>query len=111
AATVRGLDPDIAALNQIAGAATGGRGNIVVCADSDDPAFDVVDRFFAPGSGVPEDPATGSAHCILGPLYALRLGRPEVRFRQAFPGRGGDIETELRGERILLRGRAFTVID
>lgn len=111
AATVRGLEPDIAALNQIAGAATGGRGNIVVCADSDDPAFDVVDRFFAPGSGVPEDPATGSAHCILGPLYAGRLGRPAVRFRQAFPGRGGDIETELRGERVLLRGRAVTMIE
>lgn len=111
AATVRGLAPDIAALHQIAGEAAGGRGNVIVCADSDDPAFDVVDRFFAPGSGVPEDPATGSAHCILGPLYAERLGRPGVRFRQAFPGRGGDLETELRGERILLRGRAVTMIE
>ena len=111
AATVRGLDPDIPALHRIAGEATGGRGNIIVCADSDEPAFDVVDRFFAPGSGIAEDPATGSAHCILGPLYADRLGRPLVRFHQAFPGRGGDIETELRGERILLRGGAVTVID
>ena len=50
----------------------------------------------APGCGVAEDPATGSAHCILGPLYADRLGRPDVRFRQVFPGRGGEIETETR---------------
>lgn len=110
-AVVRGLTPDIAALHRIAGQATGGRGNIVVAATSDDPAVDVIDRFFAPGSGIPEDPATGSAHCILAPLYADRLGRGRVRFLQAFPGRGGEIETEMRGDRVLLRGRAFTVID
>lgn len=110
AATVRGLSPDIAALNRIAGEATGGRGNVVVAALSDDPAYDVVDRFFAPGSGVAEDPATGSAHCIVGPLYAEKLGRAEVRFLQAFPGRGGDIQTELRGDRVLLKGRAVTTV-
>lgn len=111
AATVRGLDPNIGALHRIAGEATGGRGNIVVAALSDDPAYDVVDRFFAPGSGVAEDPATGSAHCIVGPLYADKLGRPDVRFLQAFPGRGGDIATEMRGERVLLRGRAVTTVE
>ncbi|MBC6980311.1 PhzF family phenazine biosynthesis protein [Caulobacter sp. 17J80-11] len=111
AATVRGLDPDIAALHRIAGEATGGRGNIVVAALSDDPAFDVVDRFFAPGSGVAEDPATGSAHCILAPLYTDKLGRAELRFLQAFPGRGGEISTAMRGERVLLRGQAVTVIE
>jgi predicted PhzF superfamily epimerase YddE/YHI9 len=63
------------------------------------------------GCGVDEDPATGSAHCILGPLYADKLGADVVRFRQVFPGRGGDIETEVRGDRILLRGRAVTVIE
>src|SRR5690606_26496838 len=89
AEAVRGLEPDIRALHRIAGEATGGRGNIVVCAPHDDPAFDVIDRFFAPGSGIDEDPATGSAHCILAPLWADRLGRPSVRFHQAFPGRGG----------------------
>ena len=108
---VRRLTPDIPALHRIAGQATGGRGNIVVAAKSDDPAVDVIDRFFAPGSGVPEDPATGSAHCILAPLYADRLGRDRVRFMQAFPGRGGEIETEMRGDRVLLRGRAVTVIE
>ena len=37
--------------------------------------------------------------------------RPDVRFRQVFPGRGGDIETETRGDRVLLRGRAVTVVE
>ncbi|MFN3352322.1 MAG: PhzF family phenazine biosynthesis protein [Brevundimonas sp.] len=111
AAAVRGLTPDIAALHRIAGEATGGRGNIVVAATSDNPAYDVVDRFFAPGSGVAEDPATGSAHCILAPLYADKLDRAEVRFLQAYPGRGGDIVTELRGDRVILKGRGVTTVD
>ena len=111
-ATVRALAPDIAAVHQIAGEATGGRGNLVVVAAAEaGRPYDVVDRFFAPGSGVAEDPATGSAHCIVGPLYADKLGRPTVRFLQAFPGRGGDIETELRGDRVLLRGQAFTTVE
>lgn len=111
AATVRGLTPDIGALHRIAGEATEGPGNIVVAALSDDPAFDVVDRFFAPGSGVAEDPATGSAHCILAPLFADKLGRPDVRFFQAYPGRGGEIQTEMAGDRVRLRGQAVTVME
>ena len=110
--TVRGLTPDIAAIHQIAGEATGGRGNLVVAAFADPGSeVDVVDRFFAPGSGIAEDPATGSAHCIVGPLYADKLGRDRVTFFQAYPGRGGDFETERRGERILLRGRGVTTVE
>jgi PhzF family phenazine biosynthesis protein len=111
AKTIRALAPDIAALEPIAGEATGGRGNICVAAPSDDKDYDVIDRFFAPGSGIAEDPATGSMHCILGPLFADKLGKAEVRFYQAHPGRGGDIETEMRGDRIRLRGRARTVME
>jgi PhzF family phenazine biosynthesis protein len=110
AETVRRLKPDIAALKDMQGEATEA-GEVIVCALADaDDGVDVIDRFFAPGVGIAEDPATGSAHCILAPLYADRLGRKTVRFHQAFPGRGGDIETELRGDRVLLRGRAVTVI-
>lgn len=110
--TVRDLQPDIAAINQIAGEATGGRGNLVVAAFADPgSSVDVVDRFFAPGSGIAEDPATGSAHCIVGPLFADKLGRDRVTFLQAFPGRGGEFETEMRGARILLRGRGFTTVE
>lgn len=111
AAAVRAVTPNIRALASIQGDA-GEVGQVIVCAlagASDD--VDVVDRFFAPGCGVDEDPATGSAHCILGPMYADTLGRATVRFRQVFPGRGGDIETEARGDRVLLRGRAVTVIE
>ena len=108
---VRAVSPDIRALSAIRGEA-GETGQVIVCALADaTDDVDVVDRFFAPGCGVDEDPATGSAHCILGPMYADTLGRATVRFRQVFPGRGGEIETETRGDRVLLRGQAVTVIE
>jgi predicted PhzF superfamily epimerase YddE/YHI9 len=110
-ATVRNLTPDIPALGRISGEATGGRGNIGVAALAKDAAYDVVDRFFAPGSGIPEDPCTGSLHCILAPLFADKLGRTTVRFHQAYPGRGGDLECVHAAERVLLRGRAVTMIE
>jgi PhzF family phenazine biosynthesis protein len=111
AAAVRTITPNIRALASIRGEA-GETGQVIVCALADaTDDVDVVDRFFAPGCGVDEDPATGSAHCILGPLYADTLGRATVRFRQVFPGRGGEIETETCGDRVLLRGQAVTVIE
>ena len=116
--TVRRLDPDVRALTTIEGGA-GEAGHVIVCAPVDpgvnpggaDAAVDVVDRFFAPGCGVDEDPATGSAHCILAPLYADKLGRTIVRFAQVYPRRGGRFETEMAGDRVLIRGRAITVIE
>jgi PhzF family phenazine biosynthesis protein len=111
-AAVRRLSPDIAAIHRISGEVTGGRGNLIVAAQADESSpYDVVDRFFAPGSGIPEDPATGSAHCILAPLYADKLGRPEVTFHQAFPGRGGDLRTTLKGERVILSGDAVVTVE
>jgi PhzF family phenazine biosynthesis protein len=109
---VRALAPDIAALQPISSAATQGRGNVAVVALADeDSPYDVVSRFFAPGSGIPEDPATGSLHCILSPMFSQRLDRATLRFHQAFPGRGGDLECEHRGDRVALRGQAFTVLE
>jgi PhzF family phenazine biosynthesis protein len=111
-ATVRGLKPDLAALNDIEGEATGGPGQTVVVALADPGRpYQVVSRFFAPGFGIPEDPTTGSAHCILTPLFAERLGREVVSFHQAYPGRGGDLDGENRGARVLLRGRGVTVVE
>lgn len=111
-AAVRGLRPDFAAIEKIAAAATGARGNLIVAAFAGShTGFDVVSRFFAPGSGINEDPATGSAHCILAPLFSGKLGRAHLRCHQAYPGRGGDIETEMKGERVLLRGRAITIVE
>jgi PhzF family phenazine biosynthesis protein len=111
-ASVRGLSPDLAAVARIGAEARVGRGNLSVAAlASPGSGYDVVSRFFAPGSGIPEDPATGSVHCILSPLFAAKLGRPRLKFHQAYPGRGGDIDAELMGDRVLLRGRAVTMIE
>jgi len=111
-AQVRAVAPDLVALEAVSSAATGGRGNVGVAALADPGRpYDVVDRFFAPGSGIPEDPTTGSLHTILAPLFADKLGRARVSFHQAYPGRGGDLDCEVRGERVLLRGRAVTVLE
>lgn len=109
---VRNLKPDIAALAPIAGAATGGRGNVGVTARAaEGQPYDVVSRFFAPGSGIPEDPATGSLHCCLSPLFSDRMGKATVRFHQAYPGRGGDLVCEHRGDRVWISGTAVTVME
>jgi PhzF family phenazine biosynthesis protein len=109
---VRSLSPDIAAIEPIASAAVRGRGNVGVAALARAGApYDVVDRFFAPGSGIPEDPTTGSLHCSLAPLFADKLGRARLSFHQAYPGRGGDLVCEVAGERVLIGGRAVTVAE
>jgi PhzF family phenazine biosynthesis protein len=111
-AAVRGLKPDLAALEQVGSAAARGRGNVGVAALADPGrGYDVVDRFFAPGSGIPEDPTTGSLHTILAPLFAAKLGRARLAFHQAYPGRGGDLVCEDRGERVALAGQAVTVVE
>jgi PhzF family phenazine biosynthesis protein len=110
--TVRGLKPDLAALQSISSAATDGLGNVGVAAlAATSGPYDVVDRFFAPGSGIPEDPATGGLHCCLAPLFADKLGKSLLRFHQAYPGRGGEIEAEAAVDRVLLRGAAVTVLE
>lgn len=111
-AAVRGVVPDLGALLNIGGEAREGAGQVVVVARADAGAgYDVVSRFFAPGFGIPEDPATGSAHCILAPLYGDKLGRRTMVFHQAYPGRGGDLECEHVGGRVLLRGSAVTMME
>ena len=111
-AAVKALSPDLARLCAVSSAATLGRGNVGVAALADaGRPYEVIDRFFAPGSGIPEDPATGSLHCILAPLYADKLGRDRLRFYQAYPGRGGELDCERRGDRVLLRGQAVTILE
>ena len=80
---------------------------VIITAKSTD--YDFVSRFFAPGSGVPEDSVTGSAHCALGPFWAERLGKTELRAFQASP-RGGEIGVQVVGDRVLLLGKAITVL-
>jgi len=100
---VRSLDPDFAALGKF-----DVRG-IIVTARSDSPDFDFVSRFFAPAAGIDEDPATGSAHCFLGPYWAEILGRTDLIGYQCSP-RGGTVRTAIRGDRVLLQGHAVTTL-
>ena len=83
------------------------RGTIVT-ALSDDPRFDFVSRFFAPAVGVDEDPVTGSAHTCLAESWARRLGKTQFVAFQASP-RGGILDVELAGERVVLGGKAIIV--
>jgi PhzF family phenazine biosynthesis protein len=111
-AAVRALAPDIAGLQRLAARYSEGRGNLGVSAPADPGrTYDLVSRFFAPGSGIPEDPATGGYHCTAAPLLAQKLGRQRLRFHQAYPGRGGDLVCEVRGERVLIEGEAVTVAE
>lgn len=102
AATVRMLQPDLRCFSALAVQ------NVIVTAPSDDPAYDFVSRFFAPGSGVPEDPVTGSAHCALGPYWQGKLGKSDFTAYQA-SARGGVVKVSVRGDRVLLGGQAVTV--
>ncbi len=82
------------------------RGVIITAASSE---YDFISRFFASGSGVPEDSVTGSAHCALGPFWAERIGRTHLRGFQASP-RGGEVGVHVLGDRVLLLGKGITVL-
>jgi len=71
---------------------------------------DIVSRVFVPGSGVDEDPVTGSAHCVLTPFWAERLGRSNLTAYQA-SARGGLLHCRLDGDRVWLEGHCVTVVE
>ncbi|WP_412061605.1 PhzF family phenazine biosynthesis protein [Rubrivirga sp. IMCC45206] len=102
-ATVRELAPDIDAMR-----ALGVRGVIVTAHADEGAAHDVVSRFFAPGSGIAEDPVTGSAHCAIGPYWADQLGTDTLTCYQA-SRRGGAVGVRVAGDRVELTGRALTI--
>ncbi len=95
-AEIAALVPDLAKV-----AALDTRG-VIATAPGD--RCDFVSRFFAPRAGIPEDPVTGSAHCISTPYWSKRLGKNKLSARQ-ISARGGALEVELRGERVLISGR------
>ena len=82
---------------------------VIVTARSDTPEYDFISRCFAPGSGVDEDPVTGSAHCCLGPYWGKRLGKAEFMAYQA-SARGGVVRVRCAGDRVHLGGQAVTVL-
>jgi PhzF family phenazine biosynthesis protein len=99
---VRDLKPDYAMLRRIPV-----RG-VIVTSRASTKGFDFVSRFFAPGSGIDEDPVTGSAHCALAPYWAPRLRKEDFVAYQASQ-RGGVLRVTLAGDRVRLGGRAITV--
>ncbi len=100
--TLRNLAPDHSALRK-----EPVRGVIVTAKGSGE--FDFVSRFFAPGSGIDEDPVTGSAHTALGPYWAAKLGKTEFTAFQA-SARGGVVKVRVEGDRVKLGGQAVTVM-
>jgi predicted PhzF superfamily epimerase YddE/YHI9 len=103
-ALVRALTPDLNALGRLPV-----RGTIVTSQADPGRPYDFVSRFFAPGAGVNEDPVTGSAHCALAPYWRPRIGRDAMIGYQASL-RGGSVHVTLRGDRVLLGGRAVTMM-
>lgn len=101
--SLRALIPDLGILRSLPI-----RG-VCVTAPSSSPEYDFVSRFFAPGVGINEDPVTGSAHCCLGPYWAKRLGKQELIGYQA-SRRGGIIRVRVESERVVIAGKAVTVM-
>ena len=96
---VRKAKPDFQAL------ANSAFPEVIITARSDAPEFDFVSRFFAPRLGIDEDPVTGSAHCLLAPYWAEKLGKKLFKAFQA-SSRGGILYVEMAGERVLISGSA-----
>ena len=100
---VRSLAPDLIALARVEA-----RG-VIVTSRGGASGYDFVSRFFAPQSGVPEDPVTGSAHCALAPFWSERLHKTAMTAYQA-SARGGVVRVRVAGDRVILGGQAVTVL-
>lgn len=93
---VRVLQPDMAAVASL------DRSGVIVTAPGEGE-YDFISRYFAPAKGIPEDPVTGSAHCMLAPYWASRLNKTALRGFQA-SRRGGEVGCRLLGDRVELEG-------
>lgn len=102
-ATVRALTPDMAALSKL------DRFAVCVTAPGGD-GVDFVSRLFAPAQGIPEDPVTGSTHCMLIPYWAEKLGKTVLSARQV-SARGGDLACELVGDRVKIGGKGVLYLE
>ena len=100
---LRALSPDHSTLRKLPV-----RG-VIVTARSSFSEFDFLSRFFAPGSGIDEDPVTGSAHTALAPYWSRILGKLEMTGFQA-SARGGVVKVRVAGDRVKLGGQAVTVM-
>ncbi len=96
ARAVRELAPDMTALAQM------DRPGVIVTAPGEDP-YDFISRYFAPAKGIPEDPVTGAAHCMLAPYWSKRLQKNSLNAFQA-SRRGGTVICRALADRVELEG-------
>ncbi len=94
--SLHALAPDFAAIARL------DRDGVIATASGNDE-YDFLSRYFAPAKGIPEDPVTGSAHCMLAPFWAKRLKKTEFRAFQASK-RGGEVICRLQNDRVELEG-------
>jgi PhzF family phenazine biosynthesis protein len=99
---VHALDPDFRALAR--------EGDVLTIVTAPGEDTDIISRVFAPGAGIDEDPVTGSAHAVMVPYWATRLGRDRFTAFQA-SRRGGHLTCQLDGERVVLGGNCVTVME
>ena len=102
-AEVRALKPDFRVLID--------DGDTMTIATAPGDASDVVSRVFVPGAGVDEDPVTGSAHSVLIPYWANRLGRSDAMHFYQASARGGHLTGRLDADRVIIGGKCVTVIE
>ena len=94
---VRAIEPDLRAVKEL-----DGRG-LIITAPGEEVEF--VSRFFVPKHNIPEDPVTGSAHCMLTPYWAERLCKSHLGARQ-ISARGGELTCVLVEDRVRISGLA-----
>lgn len=103
-AAVRGLAPDMAALSAL------DRDAVIVTAPGSPGISDIAIRVFAPKVGLPEDPVCGTAHRIIVPFWAERLGRNDLHSRHHSP-RGGDLWCHLDDATVTIAGATCRVLE
>lgn len=99
---VKQLQPDFSLIQRLPA-----RGLIITSRSSQ---YDFISRFFAPAVGVNEDPVTGSAHSVLTPYWAEKLGKTELSAYQASE-RGGLLKLWHHGNRVGISGQAVTMME
>jgi len=101
-AAVRAAQPNFPALEALGL-------DLIITADGGQEGVDFVSRFFAPLHGIPEDPVTGSSHCVLAPYWQSLTGKTRFHARQVSK-RGGDLWLERHGDRLKIAGHAVCVL-
>jgi PhzF family phenazine biosynthesis protein len=83
-------------------------GDLIITAESEDPAYDFCVRCFAPAFGIDEDPVTGSANCALGPFWSAKKGKTTFISHQV-SRREGILKVSLINDRVEISGQAVTI--